>query len=158
MKKLINWILSLFKRDENKTVSIEYTVYTLKDYDYSIVNYINEYRISLGLSSLVFGENIVNDICAKHCNWLSENVSNSDEFKTKGHFYANDRFEQVKSHLGDNLRISECVSYNYINPKSAVQGFKKSPIHNEIITGDFDFIGIASKNKFLTIILYKNDN
>ena len=65
-------------------------------------------------------------------------------------------FEQRSKNIRINLpttKVGECVSRNFTNP---LVGWLNSPPHKQIIeTADFNFIGVAYKDGYCTIILAK---
>lgn len=158
MKKLFEFILNLFKRKNKSVIRYEFPIYTIKDSDISLFNEINQHRLSLGLNTLNYGFDESLDIVGDHAKFLSDRVSNKEDFKKIGHWYVNHRFQQIQLRDKNIKYLGECLSYGYVNPKSVVSSWVKSEGHREILEGDFTHVAIGSDKKINVVIFYRDGN
>ncbi|WP_418263425.1 CAP domain-containing protein [Flavobacterium faecale] len=111
------------------------------DYDYNemeiaTMNLINEYRVSVGLSTL----ERINHISFKseeHDDYMITNkVVNHNNFVA--------RSENIIAVLGAK-KVGENVAYNFKTAESVVAAWLNSPAHKENIVGNYTHFGIAIK-------------
>jgi len=159
MRKIIEFIVkylsSLFSPKKVKTVIKEYKDYITKEHDINIFKEINQYRQSKGLSFVENAPRNITNIIGEHAVWLSDKVSSKEDVEIFAHWYAYDRFEQIKLRTSDKVRCGEVVAYGYTHPKSVVYGWDGSVGHKEILNGDFNYVAIASEGKCVVAIFYK---
>lgn len=95
---------------------------------------INDYRISIGLKSLVT-INFVSLKSEEHDQYMiANNVVNHDNFVA--------RSENIIKVLGV-IKVSENVAYNYATGQEAFDAWLKSSTHRNNIEGDFTHFGLA---------------
>ena len=144
MKTLI-LILSLLTCSTKKIQ----TDYSLPNYenttkDFEVLQTINNHRQSLGLNILE-----MNSYISREAFYHTQNMIDTNTLTHSG-------FEQRSENIRINLpttKVGECVSRNFTNP---LVGWLNSPPHKQIIeTADFNFIGVAYKDGYCTIILVK---
>ena len=125
------------------------TDYSLPNYenttkDFEVLQTINNHRQSLGLSILE-----MNSYISREAFYHTQNMIDTNTLTHSG-------FEQRSENIRINLpttKVGECVSRNFTNP---LVGWLNSPPHKQIIeTADFNFIGVAYKDGYCTIILVK---
>ena len=125
------------------------TDYSLPNYenttkDFEVLQTINNHRQSLGLSILE-----MNSYISREASYHTQNMIDTNTLTHSG-------FEQRSENIRINLpttKVGECVSRNFTNP---LVGWLNSPPHKQIIeTADFNFIGVAYKDGYCTIILVK---
>lgn len=88
------------------------------------VRLINEYRASIGLSTLTL-DNYISTLCETHNQYMIQK-------NTASHDYFTTRADSIKARLGA-TRVSEIVAYNYISPASVVNAWLNSPGHKAAI-------------------------
>ena len=155
MKKLIEFILSFFRRKKQELQIIDYPKYTIKPFDSLLIKAINDYRELNNLPILEYGCDSCFDVVGFHSSFLAENVKTTEEFKEKGHWYSYQRFNQLKLRDSDALYCGENVSMGYISHKSVLSAWLNSKGHKEILDNHrFSKIVLASKDKFVVTILY----
>ncbi len=112
--------------------------------DFEVLQTINNHRQSLGLSILE-----MNSYISREAFYHTQNMIDTNTLTHSG-------FEQRSENIRINLpttKVGECVSRNFTNP---LVGWLNSPPHKQIIeTADFNFIGVAYKDGYCTIILVK---
>ena len=125
--------------DVNTTFSYNYS-----EKELIILNDINLYRNSLGLSSLEL-QDFVSIKCLEHTQYMiSESRLTHDGF--------DNRAEEIKRHI-NTIKIGECVSYNFDNPENA---WINSSSHRVVLeTSAYTKIGISFRDGYCTIILIK---
>ena len=125
------------------------TDYSLPNYenttkDFEVLQTINNHRQSLGLNILE-----MNSYISREAFYHTQNMIDTNTLTHSG-------FEQRSENIRINLpttKVGECVSRNFTNP---LVGWLNSPPHKQIIeTADFNFIGVAYKDGYCTIILVK---
>jgi uncharacterized protein YkwD len=108
--------------------------YTYSASEIEAMNLINEYRVSVGLSTL----EKINHISYKseeHDNYMiTNNVVNHDDFTA--------RSENIIKVLGAKS-VGENIAYNYSSPQAAVAAWLNSPAHKQNIEGNFTHFGIS---------------
>lgn len=110
-----------------------YRNYTLTDFDLNLIRLINEYRVSLNLFELKESSHLSN-VSYSHSIYMSKKGKISHDFAV------NRQAEFPNSNMG------EVVAYNYINPESVLEAWKKSVMHNQTILNiDYKFIGLSHK-------------
>lgn len=98
-----------------------------------ILEAVNEYRSSIGLSSLVEHQ-MSETLALSHSAYMVEqNKASHDNFFHRSD-YLRDRGAEI---------VSENVAYGYQSVQSALQGWLDSPSHKEALEGDFTHTGIA---------------
>lgn len=102
----------------------------------SILQYINQYRRSLGKPSLQLSS-IASDQAYRH----SRNMANR---KTGfGHEGFDNRMETIKKNVGWISASAENVAYGKLTAREVVQGWLNSPGHRKNIEGDYLYTGIG---------------
>ena len=115
---------------------------TVKDWE--VLDSINTYRVNKGLRPLQMS-NYLSAECNKH----NQTMIGLNQLSHSG-FY--ERGERIKRKF-PTTKVGECLSYNYQNP---LVGWLDSPPHKQIIeSNDYNFIGVAYKDEYCTIILVK---
>lgn len=108
--------------------------YTYDSTEIETMALINEYRASIGLSTL----KEINHISYKseeHDNYMIiKNVVSHDDFVS--------RSENIMKVLGAKS-VAENIAYNYNSPQSAIDAWLKSPTHKANIEGNFTHFGLA---------------
>ncbi|GGF02767.1 hypothetical protein GCM10011518_10040 [Flavobacterium limi] len=112
------------------------TEYNYNVSEIEVLQLINEYRVSIGLNSLV----TVNHISFKseeHDNYMITNkVVNHNNFVA--------RSENIIAVLGAK-KVGENVAYNYQTAEGVLKAWLDSPTHKQNIEGDYTHFGIAVK-------------
>lgn len=112
------------------------TVYNYNVSELEVLRLINEYRVSIGLNTLV----TVNHISYKseeHDNYMIANkVVNHNDFVA--------RSENIIAVLGAK-KVGENVAYDYQSPEGVLKAWLDSPTHKQNIEGDYTHFGIAVK-------------
>jgi uncharacterized protein YkwD len=132
--------------DASEASSVEANSQVVVNYSYSsseleTMKLINDYRVSIGLSSLekinyISGESEV------HNNYMiANNVVNHDGFVN--------RSENIIKTLGAKT-VGENIAYNYSSPQAAVNAWLNSPGHKENIVGNFTHFGISIRENAVT--------
>ena len=118
--------------------------YIYSEKELIILNDINLYRNSLGLSSLEL-QDFVSVKCLEHTQYMIlENRLTHDGFEN--------RAEEIKRQT-NTTKIGECVSYNFDNP---VNAWINSSGHRLVLeTSVYTKIGISFRDGYCTIILIK---
>lgn len=98
-----------------------------------ILEAVNEYRSSMGLSSL-----------SEHSTSETLALSHS-AYMVEQNRASHDNFFQRSDYLRNRgaITVSENVAYGYQSAQSALQGWLESPSHKEALEGDFTHTGIA---------------
>jgi uncharacterized protein YkwD len=132
--------------DASEASTVEAKILVDANYTYSpseleAMKLINDYRVSVGLTSL----EKINYISVKsedHDNYMiSNNVVNHDGFV--------DRSENIIKALGAKT-VGENIAYNYDTPQAALNAWLNSPAHKENIVGNFTHFGIAIRENPVT--------
>ena len=139
MKILI--LLISFLTFSNKNVE---NIKEYSDKEMKILQDINTYRNSLGLTSL---ENnaFVSTICLEHNHYMIS----SGEFSHNGF---ENRAEKIKKHT-NTTKIGECLSHNFDNP--VPEWIRSEPHRRTLETASYTKIGISFKEGYCTIILIR---
>ncbi len=125
--------------DTSESTPVEAKSQAVVNYTYSVseletMKLINDYRVSVGLSTL----EKINHISFKseeHDNYMiTNNVVNHDDFVA--------RSENIIKVLGAKT-VGENIAFNYSSPQSALNAWLNSPAHKENIEGNFTHFGIA---------------
>ena len=144
MKTLI--LILSFLSCSTEELQIEYCLpnYENTTKDFEVLQTINNHRQSLGLSILE-----MNSYISREASYHTQNMIDTNTLTHSG-------FEQRSENIRINLpttKVGECVSRKFTNP---LVGWLNSPPHKQIIeTADFNFIGVAYKDGYRTIILVK---
>ena len=144
MKTLI--LILSFLSCSTEELQIEYCLPNFENTakDFEVLQTINNHRQSLGLSILE-----MNSYISREASYHTQNMIDTNTLTHSG-------FEQRSENIRINLpttKVGECVSRNFTNP---LVGWLNSPPHKQIIeTADFNFIGVAYKDGYCTIILVK---
>lgn len=128
-------MVSCSSDDSSATTSAKLvTEYNYNETESRLVQLINDYRQSIGLSSL----EVIN-----HISYTSEG---HNEYMIEKQALSHDYFQQRADNLIQVLgaeRVAENVAYNYVTPESAFAAWKNSPGHRANIEGDFTHFGIS---------------
>lgn len=104
-----------------------------------VFNNLNAYRQSLGLSALQLDET-VSYICMEHNNYMI--------FVNKlTHYGFENRAKRIKAE-----KVSENLSRFYSNP---IEAWRNSEGHRIVMEGNFNYCGIAEKEGYVTLILFR---
>lgn len=134
---------------------IQYEEYLPKIIDYEILGLINTYRLENGLEELGM-TSIGNDISYAHVTWLStQQIETVKDFREKGHYYFQQRVDQIQLRLGKNVEVGENGAWNYRTALGYFNGWRNSPGHNANMLGDYTHLGIATNDKFCETIYIK---
>lgn len=107
-----------------------------KSIEKDILNLINDYRTSNGLSKL-------NELSI-----ITSQTSSHTEYMISKNRASHDNFYQRRDYLVKNAkanRVGENVAYGYTNAKSVVKAWLKSEGHRKNIEGDFNHFDITAK-------------
>lgn len=109
-----------------------------------VLEVVNEYRSSIGLSSLSEHQTS-EELALSHSAYMVEQNRASHDF-----------FFQRSDYLRDNgaQLVTENVAFGYQSAQSALQGWLESPSHKEAIEGDFTHTGIAVVSTELGVKYY----
>jgi uncharacterized protein YkwD len=108
-------------------------------YDYNqnelkMMDLINDYRESIGLSKL------------EKINYISYKSEEHNEYmianNVVNHDYFSERSQDLINLLGA-TRVSENIAYNYLSPEAALAAWLNSPDHKANIEGDFTDFGVS---------------
>jgi uncharacterized protein YkwD len=123
--------------------------YTYSDIELDMLNKINHYRDSVGVSELTIIEHISYK-CYEHNQYMIDNnVFNHD------YFY--DRVINLQK-IYNAIYIGEIVAYNYITNDSALEAWKNSSAHDTLIKSVYSRVGISisinpnNNRKYYTVI------
>ncbi len=107
-----------------------------KPIEIEILELINEYRITNGLSTLT-GNGTVKAVAFTHTDYMIEvdNVSHDNFFVRKQSLQEN----------ANAIRVSENVAYGYTTASSVVNAWINSPGHRENIVGNFTDFDISAE-------------
>ncbi len=152
MKKLINFILSLFKKKVyHKKV---YSKYYINEFDINLFNELNLYREKKGLPLLLLGSDKCFDIVGNHIDWLYNNITSMEDFKEKGHYYFNDRAIEIQKEVGSK-NIGEVLAYKFKTTLSVVNAWDKSEKHSKILNDNrFTHVVPVSKGDCIIALFY----
>ena len=115
--------------------------YTYSSSELQTMKLINDYRVSIGLSSLE-KINYISGESEGHNNYMiTNNVVNHDGFVN--------RSENIIKTLGAKT-VGENIAYNYSSPQAAVNAWLNSPGHKENIVGNFTHFGISIRENAVT--------
>lgn len=118
--------------------------YTPDELDFEIIDLINKYRESYGLTILQdcdLAKNSLFDVSNSHSEWLAENIVDLDDYNTRKHFYLEER---QNAFIGK--RVGEMSAMGYKTAKSVVAAWKNSEFHNEMMTSEkYRKIGVSHK-------------
>lgn len=95
---------------------------------------INDYRASIGLSTLQSIEYVSYKAEAHNQYMIAHNAINHDFFE--------ERSQNIIEVVGA-VRVNENVAYNYVSAHAVLQAWLASPAHKANIEGDFTHIGIS---------------
>ena len=127
--------------EENAVDKTVVTTYNYNDTELKLVTLINDYRQSIGLSTL----QVINHISFKseeHNEYMIDN-------NVVNHDYFYDRSENLIEVLGAE-KVGENVAYNYLTAESAFAAWMNSPTHRANIEGDFTHFGVSVTSDPLT--------
>ena len=158
MKNIVLGILFLFilsSCSTNSSEDISINSKVISNYNYKLdeirlKELICEYRISIGLNSLVLINHISNKCEEHNVYMIANNLVN--------HSYFQERSDNIRSVLGAS-NVSEIVAYNYIQPQGVLDAWMRSPSHKEVIEGNFTDFGVSitksplGKNYFTVIFI-----
>lgn len=111
------------------SVEVENNIQLAED----VLDVINDYRASLGLSTLLWHTDS-EELAVAHSNYMVENNQAS-----------HDNFYLRAAILQDNGAdiVSENIAYGYRDAESVLQGWINSPAHKEALEGDYTHTGIG---------------
>ena len=141
MKTLILSLYFFFacSTSECKEVIYETYCYTHSQKEIEVFNNLNKYRQSLGLSTLQLDET-VSYICMEHTIYMiSVNKLTHEGFEN--------RAKRIKAE-----KVSENLSRFNSNP---IEAWRNSEGHRINMEDNFNYCGIAEKDGYVTLILFK---
>ena len=141
MKTLILSLYFFFacSTPECEEVIYETHCYTHSEKEIEVFNNLNVYRQSLGLSLLQLDET-VSFICMEHTIYMiSVNKLTHECFEN--------RAKRIKAE-----KVSENLSRFYSNP---IEAWRNSEAHRINMEDNFNYCGIAEKDGYVTLILFK---
>ena len=110
------------------------TTYTYNDTELKIVTLVNNYRQSIGLSTL----EVINHISYKsqehNIYMIENNVVNHDYFQQR----SNNLIQVLEA-----ATVGENIAYNYQTAESAMSAWLNSPAHKANIEGNYTHLGIS---------------
>lgn len=101
-----------------------------------ILYYINQHRVSIGLSKLEISQ-VATEQAVKHSGDMANGVL------PFGHDGFEDRMNVIMSKVGRLSESAENVAAGTMSAKEVVEGWLKSPGHKENIEGDYKYTGIG---------------
>jgi uncharacterized protein YkwD len=127
-----------------KSYNDELPPYQNTNKDWEVLESINSHRVSNGLRPLQMS-NYLSAECNKHNQtMISLNQLSHSGFSERG--------ERIKIKFPTS-KVGECLSYGYQIP---LQGWLNSQPHKQMIeSNDYNFIGVAYKDGYCTVILAK---
>jgi uncharacterized protein YkwD len=146
MLAAIIFTLNSCSSDASEASVVEAKSQVVVNYSYSsseleTMKLINNYRVSIGLSSLE-KINYISGESEGHNNYMiTNNVVNHDGFVN--------RSENIIKTLGAKT-VGENIAYNYSSPQAAVNAWLNSPGHKENIVGNFTHFGISIRENAVT--------
>ena len=153
MCKLLTYLFSSLVNNQ-KTKPKSYNHYLYSFFDINVVTLLNIWREEKNLTVLQKDLSIVLDIAGDHAKWLSDNIIDLDDFKKRGHYFNNERFDQIQIYYPD-AKISENISKGYISPQSVVAAWDRSEPHARTMYGDYTHVAVGSCDKFVVAIFTK---
>ena len=146
MLAAVIFTLNSCSSDASEASVVEAKSQVVVNYSYSsseleTMKLINDYRVSIGLSSLE-KINYISGESEGHNNYMiTNNVVNHDGFVN--------RSENIIKTLGAKT-VGENIAYNYSSPQAAVNAWLNSPGHKENIVGNFTHFGISIRENAVT--------
>jgi len=127
------------KVKENTNIKYYYT-----DFELELILKINNYRISLGLSSLEVSD-YISLICADHnTDMFEQNLASHNGFT--------DRSQRIIDNLGA-TNVGENIAYNFLSSDAIIQAWLKSPEHKKNLENpEWNIMGLSTLNKYTTTI------
>lgn len=134
MKKLINFILCLFRKKEKTAPvpTIEFSKYNLQTIDYEIIGVINHYRETLKLETVGIHEKLT-DVSNSHSQYMAlQNKQSHDNFTVRANQFPNNS-------------VGEILAFGYNTPASIVNAWKNSNKHHLIMINPcYKHIGLTT--------------
>jgi uncharacterized protein YkwD len=119
---------------DTKALADNSVVYNYNSIELETLGLINDYRKSIGLTTLE-RINFISVKSQEHVNYMiANNVVNHNDFVSR----SNEIIRVLKAKT-----VSENIAYNYISPAGALDAWLKSTTHKENIVGDFTHFGIS---------------
>lgn len=107
-----------------------------KTIEITILDLINDYRVSNGLSK-INQLNIIKSQTHSHTNYMvSKNVVSHDNFYQRKNFLAAN---------ANAIKVGENVAYGYTTAKSVVKAWLKSDGHRKNIEGDYNYFEVSAE-------------
>lgn len=125
----------LFAACKINAPELEYQAKGASAIETEIHNLVNQHRVSIGKSPLLFNSYMM-EICREH----SYNMANG--ITPFGHYGFADRVSRIRAAIGGGA-AAENVAYGYTTAASVVQGWLDSPGHRTNIEGDYTTTGIG---------------
>lgn len=127
--------------DENN-IEIDLSIVLKNDVEMSreILELINDYRLSVGLNTLILDQQYASAYAVDHTDYMIEkNQISHDNFPVRSQGLKNKGAE----------RVGENVAFGYNDAQSVVNSWLNSPTHLEIIEGNYTHSGFG---------IFKNEN
>lgn len=116
------------------TPPIEEVGYTYSDSELETMKVINEYRVSIGLNTLI-ASSVISVECQNHNKYMIANkVVNHDDFEV--------RYKNIVKALKAKS-VAENVAYNYKEGDGVLKAWLESPGHKENLDGDYTHFGLS---------------
>ena len=155
--KFINWFLNLFRRKKETTIKVEYIKYNQTPFDLQLFNAINKYRENKNLPLLKLAPDEINDIGGAHTVWLNDNIITKEDFKLRGHYYSQIRFDQIQLRFPNTIHISENIAFGYNTADSCVSAWDASLHHYETMNSiKYTHLSVTNANKLFVETIYLN--
>ncbi|MBX2828572.1 MAG: CAP domain-containing protein [Flavobacteriaceae bacterium] len=113
--------------------------------------WINDYRISTGLSELTMDRDLASSNALEHCRYMiSNNRISHDHFSW--------RAQQLKSKGAES--VGENVASGFDDPQILVRAWVQSPKHKQVLEGNYTKAGIgimedSGGKQFVTLLCYR---
>lgn len=120
--------------ENNDVENLKVENYSFGEEEMELMSRINDYRNSIGLSSLEPIEHIAYK-SGEHNYFMIENG-------VVGHHNFEQRAQNIRAVLGG-TKVSENIAYNYQTINSAMHAWLLSDAHRENIEGDFTHFGVS---------------
>ena len=118
--------------------------YYYTEFELDLVFKINEYRTSIGLSTLNLNS-YISLICADHnTDMLEQNLASHNGFT--------ERVFRIMDNLGA-ANVGENIAYNFLSADAIIQAWLKSPEHKKNLENpEWNIMGLSTLNKYTTNI------
>ncbi|MEZ4857537.1 MAG: CAP domain-containing protein [Flavobacteriaceae bacterium] len=130
----IDTSLNEMKEDYHPSIDLSLSQQTDWPMAIEILNLINNYRLSIGLSKIKVDYQLASAYAVSHTKYMIEkNELNHDNFQIRSKGMIN----------SGALLVSENVAFGYNNPESVVNAWINSPSHKSVIEGNYTHSGFG---------------